>query len=135
MKLKLDENLGPQCVAQLVTAGHDVATVSGQRMNGAADSVLIEHCREEDRVLVTLDLDFANPLRFDPRRFSGIAVLRLPSRPTPADLLDAVETLIGALRTREIASRLWIIELARIREYQPRTIKNSADSQCTHCRP
>ena len=29
---------------------------------------------------VTLDLDFGNPLRFDPSRYSGIAVPGLPPR-------------------------------------------------------
>lgn len=119
MKLKLDENLGHRCVAQLESSGHDVATVSAQHMAGAADSAVIEHCRQEDRVLVTLDLDFANPLRFNPRHHHGIAVLHLPNKPTPQDLFDAVATLIGALDIRTISRRLWIVELGRIREYQP----------------
>ena len=119
MRLKLDEDLGGRCVAQLEIAGHDVATVIGQGMAGAPDTALIEHCREEARVLVTLDLDFANPLQFDPRRYSGLAVLRLPKRPSPQDLFDAVATLVGALRSRSIENKLWIVELGRIREYQP----------------
>lgn len=119
MRLKLDENLGKRGVLELEAAGHDVATVASQQLWGSPDFRIIEVCREEQRALVTLDLDFGNPLVFDPRRYPGIAVFRLPRRPTPAHLSEAVETLIGALNTRELAGNLWIVERARIREYQP----------------
>jgi hypothetical protein len=119
MRIKLDENLGRRCIQELQTAGHDVVTVRDQGMAGASDSAVIGRCRDEQRVLLTLDLDFANPLVFDPRLHAGIAVLRLPRKLEPVDLYDAVATLIGALRTRSIAQKLWIVERARIREYQP----------------
>lgn len=76
MRLKLDENLGTRSAALFRRAGHDVATVRDQRLAGAPDRKLIEICRAEGRCLVTLDLDFGNPLLFDPARYSGIAVLR-----------------------------------------------------------
>lgn len=78
-------------------AGHDVATVVEQGLQSASDPDVIEVCRAEGRCLVTLDLDFSNPLRFNPADYSGIVVLRLPARPTPEDLTDAVQTLIGGL--------------------------------------
>jgi hypothetical protein len=117
MRLKLDENLGRRCVAQLEAAGYDVATIAGQGMAGAPDFDVISHCAQEDRALVTLDLDFANPLRFNPRQYAGIAVLRLPGRPEPSHLQRAVQTLIGALTMRSLTSHLWIVESERIREY------------------
>jgi len=64
-------------------------------------------------------LEFANPLIFDPGKTEGIAVLRLPPKPTPDDLLDTVRTLSGGLSQKEIRGKLWIIQRARIREYQP----------------
>jgi len=33
-------------------------------LNKAEDAALIDLCRQEGRAIVTLDLDFANPLRF-----------------------------------------------------------------------
>ena len=38
MKFKLDENFGQRCVEVLTAAGHQVATVAGERMSGAADA-------------------------------------------------------------------------------------------------
>ena len=81
MKLKLDENLGVRCADLLAEAGHDVATVPGEGMCSASDLESIRVCRDEERCLVTLDLDYANTLRFRPSDYRGIAVLRLPARP------------------------------------------------------
>ena len=65
-----------------------------------------------------LDLDFANPLLFRPSDYAGIAVLRLPSEPSRGDLIDAVVTLVVALRAKNIKGKLWIVQRGRIREYQ-----------------
>ena len=74
MKLKLDENLGNAARAALEAAGHDVSTVPAQELQESLDDDLILQCKREGRALVTLDLDFANPLRFEPADYAGIAV-------------------------------------------------------------
>ncbi|MBE9080011.1 DUF5615 family PIN-like protein [Romeria aff. gracilis LEGE 07310] len=117
MKLKLDENLGQRGFNLLQTAGHDVMTVSSQNLTSAADEELIQICQAEQRCLVTLDLDFSNPLRFDPKNY-GIAVLRLPGKPSPQDLKDAMQTLIKGLTKEGIEGQLWIIQRGKIRIYQ-----------------
>jgi len=118
MKLKLDENLGATSAHSLHRAGHDVVTVPGQRMCSAPDADLIEACRSEGRCLVTLDLDFANPFRFKPSEYRGIAVLRLPARPSNSDLAPVVATLRDALARDSIDGRLWIVQRGRVRFYQ-----------------
>jgi predicted nuclease of predicted toxin-antitoxin system len=119
MKLKLDENLGTRIATLLRSAGHDVATVPGQDLSSTADTQLIEICRREQRCLVTLDRGFGNRLRFIPSEYSGIAVIRLPKQPNPADLREAIEVLIAGLEQAEIAGKLWIIRRGVIQEYQP----------------
>lgn len=121
MKFKLDENLGSRCAEILTRAGHDVATASGQMMSGAADNDLLAACHLEGRCLVTLDLDFSNPLRFRPSDFSGIAVIRLPRQPSHSDLIAAVTTLVDAVKTQDIHAKLWIVEIGRLRIYRPET--------------
>jgi hypothetical protein len=119
MKLKLDENLGQRGAEVFRAAGHEVATVAEQNLTGTGDASLIAICRDEQRCLVTLDLDFSNPLLFPPWDYHGIAVLRLPRRLTEVDRLAACHTLVQGLASRDIVGRLWIVQRGRIREYQP----------------
>jgi len=118
MKLKFDENLGKAAAARFQTAGHDAQTVRSQGLSGETDRKVIAVCQTEQRCLVTLDLDFANPLLFDPAEYAGIAVLRLPPRLSHQDLVGACDTLIAGLGKGDIAGKLWIVQRGRIREYQ-----------------
>ena len=117
MKIKLDENLGNRGAEVLRAAGYSVTTVVEEGLTSASDDRLIEVCRSERKCLVTLDLDFGNPLRFDPSRHSGIVVLRLPLGFTAGDLLDAIRTLAIGLADSVVAGKLWIVQRGRIREY------------------
>jgi hypothetical protein len=119
VRLKLDENLGIRCADLLRSADHNVTTVAEQNLCSSTDKKLLETCKAEKRCLVTLDLEFANPIIFNPAETEGIAVLRLPRKPTPEDLLDTIRTLIGGLSQKEIRGKLWTIQRGRIREYQP----------------
>jgi hypothetical protein len=118
MKLKLDENLGSRVQQLFHQRGHDVVTVADEQLCSASDETLIQTCQRERRCLVTLDLDFGNPLVFKPSEHRGIAVLRLPPKPSHADLMAAAETLLGGLAKSEISGRLWLVQPGRIREYQ-----------------
>jgi predicted nuclease of predicted toxin-antitoxin system len=119
-KLKLDENLGDRGADVLRSAGHDVSTVFEQQLTSAEDLDLLLTCTRENRCLVTLDLDFSNTLVFKPAKYKGIAVIRLPARPSHADLVVAVSTFAKALETKSIDGQLWIVERGRIREYIPK---------------
>jgi predicted nuclease of predicted toxin-antitoxin system len=120
VKLKLDENLNERGRALLAAAGHEVSTAVLQGLQRTVDDVLIEICRREGRGLVTLDLDFANPLRFRPADYPGIAVLRLPKRATAEDLLQTIGTLARGLEANPLGGKLWIVEKGRLRVYQDR---------------
>ena len=69
-------------------------------------------------MLVTLDLDFANPLTFDPRTASGVAVFRLSRSPAPSEISAAIDIFLAALTEHSIGRRLWIIRKGRVRVWQ-----------------
>ncbi|MEB3311091.1 MAG: DUF5615 family PIN-like protein [Snowella sp.] len=101
MKFKLDENIGQRGIKQLKQAGYEVSTVLEQGLTSASDPTVIKVCQAEDRCLVTLDLDFSNPLQYIPSEYKGIAVLRLPNRATIDDLTDAIQTSNWGVTARE----------------------------------
>lgn len=47
-------------------AGHDVATVADQELVGADDTELAGVCAREHRILVTLDIGFADIRNYPP---------------------------------------------------------------------
>ena len=121
MKIKLDENLSRRCEQLFANAGHDTTTIPGQKLSGASDSEVINRCRDEVRGLITLDLDFGNPLLFKPSEYRGIAVLRAHSPITAHELEELCLTLISALTREDLDRNLWIVEHGRIRIYQEET--------------
>ena len=60
LRFKLDENIPRNAEALLKDAGHDVQTVIGERLGGQPDTNVLGACLRETRILVTLDLDFAD---------------------------------------------------------------------------
>lgn len=120
MRAKLDENLGIRTIELIREAGHEVQTVVGEGLGGASDADLIRVSGVEGRVLITLDLDFANVLRFPPTLYAGIVVLRVPHPIQLAAIHDRARVLLQAAeREEEPTGRLWIVEQDRIREYDP----------------
>ncbi|HYN43343.1 MAG TPA: DUF5615 family PIN-like protein [Thermoanaerobaculia bacterium] len=118
MRAKLDENLGRSCAALLAASGHDISTVPEQGMSSWVDEQVLGACHREGRTLITLDLDFSNPLRFPPDGTPGIVVLRLPSPVTLGKLKAAIEALDAALASRTVAGKLWIVQPGAVREYE-----------------
>lgn len=118
MKFKLDENLGTKMQELFREAGYDVETVCDEKLQGSSDEYLYRKCCAEHRCLITLDLDFANPLRFPPGKSSGIAVIRIPVNPSHTLLKKLVLQFMEALSLAPIEKELWIIEAGRIRIHQ-----------------
>ena len=97
MKLKLDQNLGVRGCDLFQAAGHDVCTARMQDLDVAADEAIWQRTLAEGRVLVTLDLDFADTLRFPPDDHAGVAVLRVPEHRGSGLLPATMKTLVRAL--------------------------------------
>ena len=114
MQFKLDENMPGALVGLFVEAGHDAITVSDQRMTGASDPRIAAACRNEGRILVTLDMDFADIRAYPPHEYAGLVVFRL-SRHGPGFVLRVAARLIEMLPETSLQGQLWIVENDRIR--------------------
>ena len=115
MKFKLDENFGTRTQRVFREAGYDVETVHSQALQGTSDEHLFDVVCQEHRCLVTLDLDFADTLRFHLPPDIGIAVIRVPRNPSLQLLENLVRQFLRATREHPLEGNLWIVEVGRIR--------------------
>jgi predicted nuclease of predicted toxin-antitoxin system len=114
MRFKVDENLPVEAAEALRQTGHDAATALEQKYGGSADAQLADLCRREGRILVTLDMDFADIRAYPPAEFPGLIVLRLRQQDKP-HVLDVLTRLIPLLGQEPLDRHLWIVEEKRVR--------------------
>jgi predicted nuclease of predicted toxin-antitoxin system len=114
LRFKIDENLPTEIASILREAGFEAATVAEETLSGATDSVLLDRCRAERRVLVTLDLDFANAQAHPPGTHSGTIVFRCKSQDKLV-LISVMRRLLPVLNRRSPEGYLWIVQPDRIR--------------------
>jgi predicted nuclease of predicted toxin-antitoxin system len=114
MRFKVDENLPIEMAQKLRSAGYDAMTVLEQRMGREPDTNLYYVCQEEERVLVTLDLDFSDIRSYPPGESAGIVVLRFARQDKPY-VLAQFDRVIPPLTTEAIAGRLWIVDKRQVR--------------------
>ncbi len=117
MKVKLDENLGSRGGEFLRKHSIDVVTVADQGLLTAPDDRILGVCASEGRCLVTLDLDFSDPLQYRPGDYAGIVVVRIPGRLRLPELERALALVVEASKVSDVRGRLWIAEVDRLREH------------------
>ncbi len=114
MRVKLDENPSHAARERLVALGWDVHDVYDEGLAGALDAAIQAACEAEDRVLLTLDVDFADTRRYDPSRSPGVIVLRPRNQSIRAVLL-CLEAAVRALSVQRVRASRWIVEPDRLR--------------------
>jgi predicted nuclease of predicted toxin-antitoxin system len=114
MRFKVDENLHDDVAALFASAGHDAHTVHDERLGGSADGALAQHCRNDSRALVTLDLDFANIRNYPPANYPGLIVLRVGNQ-SRAHILNVLSPVPALLQTKPLQGRLWIVSESGVR--------------------
>lgn len=94
--------------------GHDAVSVVEAGFSGSDDEEVRALAIAEERVLLTLDADFANVLRYPPAETPGVVRLRI--HPATEDAID--EMLRGAIpRIAEanIRGKLVVVDESKIR--------------------
>ena len=114
MDFKIDENLPVDIAQLLIKAVHDAKTVNEQRLQGAEDTVLISLCKSENRVLVTLDIDFSDIRAYPPQEFPGIIVLRVGNQ-SKQHIIKAFQQIVSLVDSEPLRKHLWIVEETVIR--------------------
>jgi predicted nuclease of predicted toxin-antitoxin system len=111
LRFKLDENLPRRVEPALRDRGHDVETALSESLAGAVDPRLLSACVAEDRILVTLDLDFSDIREYPPGSVGshrGVWVLR-PAQQTFDAVLSLVLSGIKLAAVERTAGQLVIV--------------------------
>lgn len=114
MRFKVDESLHGEIADLLRGQGHDALTVFDQGLRGRDDHDIADTCRSENRVLLSIDLDFSNILMFPPENYPGLIVLRLRKKGRAA-VRRVVTRVMDHLNKEPLEGRLWIVDEHRIR--------------------
>lgn len=120
MKVKLDENITAAAKALIAQHGHEVDTVADEGLTGATDSVVIEACRSDERMLVTFDIGFGDVHAYPPGTHNGIVLLRLADQ-RPESTLDVLRRFLIGHALDELAGALIVVsdDRVRIRRSEP----------------
>lgn len=113
-RFKVDENLPREAQALLLNACHDAETVHEERLAGHPDATVFDVCQNEDRVLITLDLDFSDIRQYPPASHRGIWVLR-PETQSIENTLSVLKGALALVGDEPTTNRLWIVEPGRVR--------------------
>jgi predicted nuclease of predicted toxin-antitoxin system len=114
MRFKVDENMPVEVAALLRSHGHDAETVLDEDLGGQPDPVIAAVCQSENRVLLTLDLDFADIRTYPPAESTGKIVFRLRATDKP-HVLNVLQRVIASLPQHSPNGQLWIVDDAAVR--------------------
>ena len=114
LRLKLDENLPRRALAVARERGHDVETAESEGLLGAADKQIEAVCVAEDRILVTLDLDFADVRVYPPGQLPGTMVLR-PAAQGASQIVHLLQAALALAEREPPRGQLWLVEPGQVR--------------------
>jgi len=108
----------PESVAQaLESKGHEVLRLRNQMATNALDPDVIEQAQRLDAVLLSLNGDFSDIVRYPPSKYGGIISMQVRNRPEV--LAQITERLTRYLRDQpdreHYRGKLLLVEAHRIR--------------------
>ena len=126
MKIKIDENLSRHLKDPLAQLGHDVSTALEEGLVGTVDIEIGAAAKSEDRMIFTLDLDFADLRKFPPGAHPGVILFR-PRSMGPLAVNQFVLKFSQETELTTLARCLAIVEPHRIRVRRPSLLDESLE--------
>jgi predicted nuclease of predicted toxin-antitoxin system len=126
VKIKIDENLSRHLKEPLAQLGHDVSTALEEGLLGKVDIEIGAAAKSEDRMIFTLDLDFADLRKFAPGSHPGVILFR-PRSMGPFTVNQFVLKFSQETELTTLARCLTIVEPHRIRVRRPSQLDESLE--------
>lgn len=118
MKLKLDENLSRHLKQILSSLNHDVTTAADEGLLSQPDTTIASAAKSEDRILLTLDLEFGDLRKYHPGEHPGIILFR-PRSFGPLAVNRFVEAFFHETDLKHFTGCVVVVEPSRIRIRRP----------------
>lgn len=118
MKFLIDADV-PRSVAKiLISLGYDVIDIRDIRPPATTDTVIYHLITEQNRILITRDLDFSNILLYPPPPNAGIIVLRVHLLSTN-EIIDIVKDILKHVPEEELIGSLVVARKGHYRLRRP----------------
>jgi predicted nuclease of predicted toxin-antitoxin system len=118
MKLKLDENLSRHLKPVLIAQGHDTLTAADEGLLSRPDTEIARAAAAEERMLLTLDVQFADLRKHPPGSHPGIILFR-PISLGPLSVNSFVADFIRSTDVLRLAGCVAVVEPGRVRIRAP----------------
>lgn len=117
-KLKLDENLSVYLKVILTKMGYDVRTAGEEELLGRPDIEIAEAARREERVLLTLDLEFGDLRKHPPGQHPGIVLFR-PRSLGPLTVNRFIEQFLKSADLEDFPGCIIVVDPSKVRVRRP----------------
>ena len=114
MKFLIDMPLSPELAVWLVQQGHDAFHASRVGLDRSADPVILQRARNEQRVVITADLDYPRLLAFTQAEGPGLILFR-GGNYSERETVERLARVLETIPLEELPSSLVVIEKERIR--------------------
>src|SRR5688572_14960758 len=118
MKLKLDENLSRHLKPVLTALGHDTLTAADENLLSQPDTEVARAAISEERMLLTLDIEFADLRKYPPGSHPGIILFRLASL-SPLSVNKFIVAFIQFTELGKLAGCVAVMDPAHVRVRSP----------------
>jgi predicted nuclease of predicted toxin-antitoxin system len=126
VKIKLDENLSRHLKASIEQHGHDARTAEEEGLLAKSDVDVGSADKAEDRIVFTLDLDFADLRKFPPGSHPGVVLFR-PRSMGPLAVNRFILKFVQDTDLNELSGCLAVAEPHRIRVRRPSIDTETSD--------
>jgi predicted nuclease of predicted toxin-antitoxin system len=120
LRIKLDENISRHLKSSIETFGHNVQTVEEENLLSEPDTKIAFVSKSENRMLFTLDIEFADLRKYPPGNHPGIVLFRPRNKSIPT-VNQLILDFIRQINLDEITQCVVVVDSDRIRIRRPLT--------------
>lgn len=114
MRFLVDMPLSPELVGWLVRHGHDAIHALSAGLDRAPDEVIVERARNEQRVIITADLDYPRLLALAQAEGPGLILFR-GGNYSEQETVERLTRTLESVPMQELPHSIVVIEKGRIR--------------------